>query len=229
MSGPGGSAWGLAGLVGVGSGSLTWTRGIGLWFLRQRGLALGIALIGTSFTGVLVPQFAGAVIDQFGWRAAFPVLAMLPLFIALPIVWLWFREPAAEDRPVGVLRGRARARLARIGGGPWLSLLVDDRLDPARRARLRRYLRSPAADGGARRVLARRFARRREPDGRRGAARSRWHGLVPRSHLGAARHAAGAEPPGGGLRAACGGWPDACPSRISARSPWASQPVPRPT
>jgi MFS transporter, OFA family, oxalate/formate antiporter len=101
-------AWGLAGLVGVGSGSLTWTRGIGLWFFRQRGLALGIALIGTSFTGVLVPQFAGAVIDQFGWRAAFPVLAMLPLFIALPIVWLWFREPTAGERPVGVFAaGRA--------------------------------------------------------------------------------------------------------------------------
>ncbi len=95
-------AWGLAGLVSVGSGSLTWTRGIGLWFFRQRGLALGIALIGTSFTGVLVPQFAGAIIDRFGWRAAFPVLAMLPLFIALPIVWLWFREPSAADRPVGV-------------------------------------------------------------------------------------------------------------------------------
>ena len=95
-------AWGLAGLVGIGSGSLTWTRGVGLWFFRQRGLALGIALIGTSFTGVLVPQFAGAVIDQFGWRAAFPTLALLPLCVALPIVWLWFREPAAADRPAGV-------------------------------------------------------------------------------------------------------------------------------
>ena len=100
--------WGLAGLVSVGSGSLTWTRGIGLWFLRQRGLALGIALIGTSFTGVLVPQFAGAVIDEFGWRAVFPVLALLPLFIALPIVWLWFREPSAAERPAGVYAaGRA--------------------------------------------------------------------------------------------------------------------------
>jgi MFS transporter, OFA family, oxalate/formate antiporter len=96
------TAWGLAGLVGVGSGSLTWTRGIGLWFLRQRGLALGIALIGTSFTGVLVPQLAGWAIDRFGWRSAFPLLAALPLGVALPIVWLWFREPPPGDRPAGV-------------------------------------------------------------------------------------------------------------------------------
>lgn len=101
-------AWGLAGLVGVGSGSLTWTRGVGLWFLRQRGLALGIALIGTSFTGVLVPQFAGWAIDGYGWRAAFPLLALLPLAIALPIVALWFREPAPDERPAGVFAaGRA--------------------------------------------------------------------------------------------------------------------------
>lgn len=101
-------AWGLAGLVGVGSGSLTWTRGVGLWFLRQRGLALGIALIGTSFTGVLVPQLAGWVIDGYGWRAAFPLLALLPLAIALPIVALWFREPAPDERPAGVFAaGRA--------------------------------------------------------------------------------------------------------------------------
>ena len=101
-------AWAVAGLVAVGAGSLTWTRGIGLWFLRRRGLALGIALIGTSLTGVLVPQLAGWVIDGWGWRAAFPVLALLPLCVALPLVWLWFREPSPAERPTGVFSaGRA--------------------------------------------------------------------------------------------------------------------------
>ena len=95
-------AWGLAGLFGVGSGSLVWTRGIGLWFSRQRGTALGIALIGTSFTGVAMPLIAGAVIDDFGWRMLFPVLALLPLAVALPVVMFWFREPSVDERPVGV-------------------------------------------------------------------------------------------------------------------------------
>ena len=102
--------WGLAGLVGVGSGSLVWTRGIGLWFVRERGTALGIALIGTSFTGVAMPLIAGAVVDRFGWRALFPVLALLPLALALPIVIAWFRGPTDVERPRelfedGALRG----------------------------------------------------------------------------------------------------------------------------
>jgi OFA family oxalate/formate antiporter-like MFS transporter len=98
-------AWGLSGLVSVGSGALSWTRGIGLWFLRQRGLALGVALLGTSLTGFFMPQFAGWAIDRFGWRSMFPMLALLPLALALPIVWLWFREPKSEDRPAGVFAG----------------------------------------------------------------------------------------------------------------------------
>ena len=69
---------GPAGLVAIGSGPLTWTRH-NLWFARQRGLALGMALIGTSFTGIAVPQLAGLAIDHLGWRSAFPLLALLPL------------------------------------------------------------------------------------------------------------------------------------------------------
>ncbi len=91
--------WLLVGLVAVGSGSLTWSRGVSLWFFRQRGLALGIALIGTSLTGVAVPLLAGAAIDAWGWRSAFPLLALLPLFIAIPVVWRYFREPTPDERP----------------------------------------------------------------------------------------------------------------------------------
>jgi MFS family permease len=120
-------AWFLAGLVSNGSGPLSWTRGIGLWFNRQRGLALGIALIGTSFTGVLVPQLAGRAIDAWGWRSVFPLLAALPLFVALPVVWAWFREPRPEERPPGVFAaGRPvglTAAEAMRGRSFWLLML----------------------------------------------------------------------------------------------------------
>ncbi len=110
--------WALVGLVAIGSGSLTWARGISLWFYKQRGLALGIALIGTSLTGVAVPLLAGAAIDSWGWRSAFPLLALLPLAIALPVVWLWFREPTARERPAqisgaGGLTGISRSQAVR--------------------------------------------------------------------------------------------------------------------
>ena len=97
--------WSLAGLLGMGSTPITWTRGINLWFFRQRGMALGMTLIGTSLTAMVVPLLAGWGIDQFGWRAAFPVLAALPLVIALPVAWIWFREPRPEQRPPQVSAG----------------------------------------------------------------------------------------------------------------------------
>lgn len=92
-------AWLISGLVSIGSGALTWSRGVNLWFFRQRGLALGITLLGTSLTGVAVPLFAGRAIDTWGWRASFPIMALLPLAIALPVVWLLFREPRPDERP----------------------------------------------------------------------------------------------------------------------------------
>jgi MFS transporter, OFA family, oxalate/formate antiporter len=94
--------WLLVGLIGIGSTPVTWSRAINLWFLRNRGLALGIMLLGTSLAGMVVPQIAGRVIEAFGWRAAFPALALLPLLVALPIGLALFREPRPEERPAGL-------------------------------------------------------------------------------------------------------------------------------
>jgi len=91
--------WLLVGIVGFGSTPVTWTRGINLWFFRQRGLALGITLVGTSLTAILVPPLAAWSIQTVGWRLTFPILALLPLLIALPLGLLLFREPRPEQRP----------------------------------------------------------------------------------------------------------------------------------
>ena len=106
-------AWTLAGLVSVGSGPLSWSRGVNLWFYRQRGLALGTALLGTSLTGIAVPQVAGFAIDAWGWRAAFPLLSLLPLLVALPVVWLLFREPRPEERPAQLSDSRGLTGVTR--------------------------------------------------------------------------------------------------------------------
>lgn len=91
--------WLLVGIVGFGSTPVTWTRGVNLWFFRQRGLALGLTLVGTSLTAILVPPLAAFTVQNLGWRLTFPVLALLPLLIALPVGLLLFREPRIEQRP----------------------------------------------------------------------------------------------------------------------------------
>ena len=91
--------WLVVGIVGFGSTPVTWTRGVNLWFFRRRGLALGITLIGTSLTAILVPPLAAYSVQHFGWRLTFPILALLPLFLALPVGLFLFREPRPEQRP----------------------------------------------------------------------------------------------------------------------------------
>ncbi|MFZ9708163.1 MAG: MFS transporter [Steroidobacteraceae bacterium] len=94
--------WTLIGLFGIGSTPVTWSRAINLWFFRQRGLALGLTLVGTSISAMVLPFLTTTFLDQFGWRATFALLSLLPLAIALPVGLFWFREPRPEERPPGV-------------------------------------------------------------------------------------------------------------------------------
>lgn len=94
--------WAILGVVGIGSTPVTWSRAVSMWFNRNRGLALGVMLLGTSLSAIVVPQIAQAAIARFGWRGAFPAAALLPLLVGLPIALLWFREPRPEERPAGV-------------------------------------------------------------------------------------------------------------------------------
>ncbi len=96
------SFWAVLGLIGIGSTPVTWSRAVSMWFVTNRGLALGIMLIGTSIAAVVVPQVATRAITTGGWRLAFPVVALFPLLIALPVALLWFREPRPDERPPSV-------------------------------------------------------------------------------------------------------------------------------
>lgn len=111
--------WVVVGVIGIGSTPVTWSRAVSVWFDRNRGLALGLMLIGTSVAGIVVPLIAHWAVSAGGWRAAYPALALLPLCIALPIGLLWFREPRPEERPQaladasGALVGHTLAQAAR--------------------------------------------------------------------------------------------------------------------
>lgn len=109
------SFWAALGLIGIGSTAVTWSRAISLWFAKSRGLALGIMLVGTSLAAVVVPQVATRAIAAGGWRLAFPVMALFPLLIALPVALAWFREPEPHERPAGVVDASGRLRGMTLG------------------------------------------------------------------------------------------------------------------
>lgn len=94
--------WVVVGLIGIGSTPVSWSRAINLWFFKNRGLALGILLLGTSLAAIVVPKLAVWAIENYGWRNMFAIVAILPLFVALPIGYFLFREPRPEERPKAI-------------------------------------------------------------------------------------------------------------------------------
>lgn len=82
-------------LVGVASSPLAFTRAVSAWFIKNRGLALGISLTSTGFAAFLIPKYLTPYVENYGWRAGYFVLFVLVL-IVLPIVWLLIRDSPPE-------------------------------------------------------------------------------------------------------------------------------------
>lgn len=87
----------LLGVVGVGTLPITWTRAINGAFDKNRGLALGAALMGTGATGYIAPKLANWGIETYDWQTAYLILAGLPALIGLPIVLLFFHERVRSE------------------------------------------------------------------------------------------------------------------------------------
>ena len=74
-------AFGLSMMGGMASSKL-----IANWFLSQRGRALGIATMGVSLSGIVMPPIATWLIEQFGWRGGFRIYAVGILLVVAPLV-----------------------------------------------------------------------------------------------------------------------------------------------
>lgn len=70
------------------------------WFVRRRGLALGILLTGTSIGGVLIPQIATPLIAQFGWRTAMLQVSLFVWLLLVPAIIFLLKEKPSD---LGVL------------------------------------------------------------------------------------------------------------------------------
>jgi predicted MFS family arabinose efflux permease len=95
--------WGLLAFAGAGTLPITFTRAISRWFNEKRGLALGVALIGTGVSGALTKLYAGYLIGEVGWRLAYVGVGALPLLIAFPLAFFFFRD---VDDPKAAVRAK---------------------------------------------------------------------------------------------------------------------------
>ena len=72
-------------------GSMSASAVIARWFTASRGKALGIAAIGTSFGGIVLPRLLGDGITALGWRESLQYLAVVVILVMLPLVILLVR------------------------------------------------------------------------------------------------------------------------------------------
>jgi OFA family oxalate/formate antiporter-like MFS transporter len=95
--------------IGLGmAGSLVVNVALSKWFVRYRGRAIGIAAIGFSLAGMVVPNALTPVVDEFGWAAGWRVLAVVTAVLVIPAALVMRRQP--EDyglRPDGRVPGGA--------------------------------------------------------------------------------------------------------------------------
>lgn len=104
------AVWAVMAVVALGTLPVTYAKVVTGWFDRARGLALGLALASTGITGALYPFYISFLIARFGWRVAYVGVGLLPLLIALPILFLWLRERVvptidADGKPATPVEG----------------------------------------------------------------------------------------------------------------------------
>jgi len=94
------------------------------WFVAKRGTATGIALIGTSLGGVFFPQINAALIENFGWRTSFALLAAFPVLLIV-VILLFVRDSPAQVglQPLGAGDGTTAPSGALTEGMEYVQVL----------------------------------------------------------------------------------------------------------
>lgn len=98
----GSSIWGWwANWVVLGAGGAlakfnVWAAGVSRRFDRGRGMAIAVALSGTSLAGISMPALAAVALHYADWRTGYLAIAALEAAIALPLVLWCFNDPSAE-------------------------------------------------------------------------------------------------------------------------------------
>ncbi len=105
-------------------GGLSTSKLVANWFDARRGMAFGVATMGISLSGMIMPPIAVWLIHELGWRGGFSVYGLLTLVLVIPVAARFvvnrpeemglrpdggpLREPALGSMLVDEVRWRTR-------------------------------------------------------------------------------------------------------------------------
>ncbi len=67
------------------------------WFVNFRGRAIAFAARGVSFAGIVLTPLATWLIDDFGWRTTWKILALITIMLIGPVAMMMRRTPEDYD------------------------------------------------------------------------------------------------------------------------------------
>ena len=86
-------------VIGVGlstSSMLPASVVIANWFNRKRGVAMGIAFMGTSFGGMVMNPVETRLLLAYGWRTSYVIVGVGIMLVAIPLVLLFIRTRPSD-------------------------------------------------------------------------------------------------------------------------------------
>ena len=85
--------WGIFMSVGFGCCIIPVMTIIPRWFIKRRGIAMGITMAGASLGGIISPLLAQWLIDAYGWRYAFITLGLITIITIIPLAQFMKHSP----------------------------------------------------------------------------------------------------------------------------------------
>jgi MFS family permease len=86
----------LMSLGWIGMGTIVIAAVVSLWFVRRRGLAIGLAFTGVSAGGVVITPLLVFLVERLGFAAAMLTAMAVMVAVLVPVAVAWIGPPSAE-------------------------------------------------------------------------------------------------------------------------------------
>lgn len=84
-------------LLGIAQpGMVAYSKTISTWFARRRALALSAIAVGILISQISVPPLARLLLETLGWHQTYIVFGAIEIFVALPLLALFFHDRSAS-------------------------------------------------------------------------------------------------------------------------------------